>query len=123
MPCESEDDFAVEVHTQPGPQPASAGKTLRAPLSPGLYETVGINGVDRVELDQEIHWTGPGLLAFDGDREIVLERGQTATLRVSRTGPFVIDPKRTLRAAAVQGLFRDLGHWQDSRGRSGGSCC
>jgi hypothetical protein len=123
MPCDFDDEFAVEVETRPGPDPEKGGKTLRAPLSPGLYETVGIDSVARVELDAPVRWNGPGLLAFDGDREIVLEADQTATLRVRRTGPWVIDPKRTLRAAATQGLFLDLGHWHDSRGRSGNSCC
>ncbi len=123
MPCDSDDDFAVEVRTRPGPRPGDTGKTLRAPLSPGLYETVGIDGFDRVELNTELRWSGPGLLAFDGDREIVLEAGQEVTLRVTRTGPWVIEPKRALRAAALQGLFLDLGPWQDSRRHSGGSCC
>ena len=123
MPCDFNDDFAVEVQARPGRKPASAGKTLRAPLSPGLYETVGIDSVGRVELGDPVTWTGPGLLAFDGDREIVLEAGQSTTLRVQRTGPWVIDPNRALRAAAMQGLFMDLGEWHDHRGRSGGSCC
>ena len=123
MPCGFDDEFAVEVWTRPGGQPASTGKTLRAPLSPGLYETVGIDSVGRVELGEPVSWSGPGLLAFDGDREIVLEAGQTVTLRVLRTGPWVIDPERALRAAATKGLFLDLGEWRDSRGRPGGSCC
>ncbi len=123
MPCDFEDDFAVEVHARPGPDPARAGKTLRAPLSPGLYETVGIDSVTRIELDTPVQWTGPGLLAFDGDREIVLEANESVTLCVRRVGPWVVDAKRTLRAAAKRGLFLDLGQWQDTRGRSGHSCC
>ena len=123
MPCDSDDEFAVEVHARPGPHPENSGKTLRAPLSPGLYATVGIEGVERIELEIDVRWSGPGLLAFDGDREIVLESDQSATLRVARTGPWVIEPRRALRAAAMQGLFLDLGAWQDLRGRPGGSCC
>jgi hypothetical protein len=123
MPCDAEEDFAVEVRTRPEANPSESGKTLRAPLSPGLYQTVGIEAAKRVELGAEVRWTGPGLLAFDGDRELVLEANQSATLQVTRTGPWVIDCKRTLRAAALQGLFLDLGAWQDLRGRSGAGCC
>ncbi len=123
MPCGAEDEFAVEVRTRPGPDPEASGKTLRAPLSPGLYETVGIESVERVDLGTAVEWRGPGLLAFDGDREILLDAGDVATLRVRRTGPWVIDPERALRVAAQKGLFLDLGHWHDERGGSGGSCC
>ncbi|HIF93189.1 MAG: diacylglycerol kinase family protein [Myxococcales bacterium] len=123
MPCDADDDFAVEVKTRPGHHLAETGKTLRAPLSPGLYETVGIDTVERIELGTEVHWSGPGLLAFDGDREIVLTSDESATLSIHRSGPWVIDPKRAMRAAALQGLFLDLGQWQDARGRPGGSCC
>jgi hypothetical protein len=123
MPCDAEAELAVEVHTRPAANPAQSGKTLRAPLSPGLYETGGIEGVERVELGTDVRWSGPGLLAFDGDREIVLPADQSATLRVARMGPWVIEPRRAMRAAALQGLFLDLGEWHDLRGRPGGSCC
>jgi len=136
LPCQAEDDFGVCVETRPGPrgnstQPTShhagpiarTGKTLRAPISPGLYEEVGIEGVERVELGQPLVWRGPGLLAFDGDRELVLAEGESATLSVVRTGPWVINPWRALRAAAERSLFLDLGHWHDHRGAAGGTCC
>ncbi len=122
MPCFGGDEFGVEVRTRPEPQPERSGKSLRAPISPGLYATVGIDGVDRVELDADVDWTGPGLLAFDGDREIQLAPGESARLRVSRNGPWVIDPERALRAAAQQSLFTDMGHWHDQRG-GGTGCC
>lgn len=123
MPCSADDDFGVCVHTRTGPRGANSGKTLRAPISPGLYEEVGIDGVERVELGEALLWRGPGLLAFDGDRELVLAEGETARLTVSRTGPWVIDPRQALRAAAAAGLFLDLGHWHDHRSGAGGSCC
>src|SRR5690606_15974724 len=123
MPCAAGDDFGVCVHTRTGPRGHAHGKTLRAPISPGLYEEVGIDGVERIELGETLRWRGPGLLAFDGDRELVLGEGQTAKLTVSRTGPWVIDPAQALRAAAAAGLFLDLGHWHDHRSGAGGTCC
>ena len=65
---------------------------------------------------------GGGLLAFDGDREIVLDESQSAILRVTRDGPWVIDPSRAMVAAAEQGLYRDLGHWHDQRSGATGCC-
>ncbi|MEZ4330656.1 MAG: NAD(+)/NADH kinase [Myxococcota bacterium] len=123
MPCSGEDDFGVCVHTRTGAGGREGGKTLRAPISPGLYAEVGIDGVERVELGESLLWRGPGLLAFDGDRELVLAEGETARLTLSRTGPWVIDPAQALQAAAAAGLFLDLGHWHDHRGGAGGGCC
>ncbi|MFO0687604.1 MAG: NAD(+)/NADH kinase [Myxococcota bacterium] len=123
LPCSAEDDFAVCVHTRTGPPHGRPGRILRAPISPGLYEDVGVDFAERVELGSELVWKGPGLLAFDGDRELVLAEGETASLRVVRNGPFVIDPRRALRAAAEQDLFRDLAPWHDHRGTGGVTCC
>lgn len=124
MPCHAADDFAVEVHSRPEANPEKTGKSLRTPISPGLYANVGIDAVERVELGSEVRWTGPGLLAFDGDREIVLADGESAILRVVRDGPWVIDPTRAMVAAAEQGLFLDMGHWHDQRsGTKGVGCC
>ena len=123
MPCGAEDEFGVEVHTRPESRPELSGKSLRTPISPGLYANVGLEAVERVELDEEVSWTGPGLLAFDGDREIVLAPGERAALRVVRMGPWVIDPSRALLAAARQGLFTDLGHWHDQRSGGAIGCC
>lgn len=122
MPCFADDGFAVEVHTRPEPHPEQTGKSLRIPISPGLYANVGLEGVERIELGDEVRWTGPGLLAFDGDREIVLAEGESVMLRVVREGPWVIDPGRAMVAAAEQGLYRDLGHWHDQRSGATGCC-
>ncbi len=123
LPCDADDDFGVDVRTRPGPHPEARGKTLRAPLSPGLYQTVGIESVERVELGSAVCWSGPGLLAFDGDREILLAPGESVRLSVVREGPWVIDPIRSLRIAAEQGLFLDMGPWHDHRSGGSHSCC
>lgn len=123
MPCSAEDEFAVCVHTRTGSPHGRPGRILRAPISPGLYVDVGVDGAERIELGRELVWQGPGLLAFDGDRELVLAEGETALLRVVRNGPWVIDPRRALRAAAEAGLFLDLAPWHDHRGAGGMTCC
>ena len=48
---------------------------------------------------------GPGVLAFDGERERVLREGTIATVTVRRDGPAVIDVARTLTCAARHALF------------------
>ena len=44
---------------------------------------------------------GPGVLAFDGERERVLKPDQRARLTVQRDGPWVIDVAKTLAQAAA----------------------
>jgi len=81
------------------------GVTVDAPIAPGFYRPIGIRSHRKVRLGQPVVVEGPGVLAFDGERERVLRSGQRATLRVEREGPWVVDVGRTLRRAARKGLF------------------
>ena len=89
--------------------------TVHAPIAPGLYATVPVHEPRRLPLGERIALSGPGVLAFDGERERVLKPGQPATLRVVREGPRVIDVHHALHLAACRGLFRD-GHSEGSDG-------
>jgi hypothetical protein len=122
LPSRKHDDFGVVVDcTAPG----DGGRPLLAPISPGLYRTAHVEGFRRVDLGKDVQLEGPGLLEFDGDREIVLAEGEVATARVVRDGPRVIEVARTLGLAAERGLFLDRPHWHDDLDTSGGgaSCC
>ncbi len=103
---------------------AEGGRLLRAPVSPGLFRSAHVRGHRRLALDEATAVEGPGIIAFDGDRERVLQSGQQAIFRVSRAGPSVIDPRRTLNLAAERGLMLDMPHWIDPYdGGVGGGCC
>lgn len=125
-PCGIDDDFGVVVHIAP----PGHGHALLAPISPGLYRPVSVAEVRRIALGERIEIVGPGLLAFDGDRERALRDGQRAAIRIERDGPRVIDPSRTLRAAAMAGAYRGRPHWHDHRDdapahheHTGKDCC
>jgi hypothetical protein len=92
-------DAALWLDLGPG------GVTVDAPIAPGFYQRIGIRQHRRVKFGKVIQLEGPGVLAFDGERERVLRAGQRAWLRVERSGPRVIDVDRTLRRAARKGLF------------------
>lgn len=121
-PCGAQDDFGVEVVCGPGP---NGGRALLAPISPGLFRTVHVDGVRRLALGERSTLCGPGVLAFDGDRERTLAPGQAAELWVERNGPRVIDVARTLTLAARAGRFVDRGHWHDGFDLARGEidCC
>lgn len=86
---------------------------MDAPIAPGLYRRVSIAEVRPLDLGEAIDVSGPGVIAFDGERERRLRGGQRATLSVNRDGPLLIDIDRVLGLAACQGAFRipgEVGH-------------
>lgn len=83
------------------------GVSVRAPIAPGLYAPVPVASYRTLAGGEAVVLEGPGVLAFDGERERRLTRGQRATVRVVRDGPWVIDIERTMTVAACRGLYRD----------------
>lgn len=112
-PSGEDDDFGVVV-TCTGHD--DGGRPLLVPISPGLYRTVHVSEARRVALGEAIPVTGPGVLAFDGDREIALDDGEEVSLRIERAGPNVISVDRALVVAAEQGLYLDRGPFHDGHG-------
>jgi hypothetical protein len=120
-PASTSDDFGVQVNFC---QHDEGGQLLRAPVSPGLFRSAHIREVEKIPLGNTVTIDGPGILAFDGDREIKLTDNQQAQLTVNRDGPWVIDPRVTMRLAAERNLLLDLPHWQDPfDGANTGGCC
>ena len=54
------------------------GDPVTAPIAPGLYQDVPVRAVRTVSPGERIEITGPGVLAFDGERERTLKPGQRA---------------------------------------------
>ncbi len=78
-----------------------AGQSVRVPLAPGHYvDLVGSASHVRERDDRSVVLEGPCVLAFDGERDRVLDRDEVAHVTVSRDGPWVIDP-----AAVMMHIF------------------
>lgn len=116
-PTSADDDRGVVVAC------GAAGSPLLAPISPGLYTELGVVASREVALGERIELTGPGLLAFDGDRERDLAPGQAVCLWVERSGPRVIDVPAVLREAARRGSYREGRPWHDHRTAASSTCC
>jgi len=78
---------------------------VHAPIAPGYYRDVHVSSHRRIDFGEAVVVEGPGVLAFDGERERVLRPGQKATLRLTRSGPWVVDVVKTLHLAAEKGCF------------------
>ena len=82
-----------------------AARKLKVPISAGLHQVVGIAEDRTLNLGEPVAVTGPGILALDGDRTINLRDGESASLRVERDGPRIIEAEQVLAKAAADGLF------------------
>lgn len=82
------------------------GCTVNAPIAPGLYEPVHVARFQPLPLGRTVRTEGPGVLAFDGERERTLKPGQEAKLTLERAGPRVVDVTATLHLAAKEGAFK-----------------
>ncbi|WP_419923824.1 NAD(+)/NADH kinase [Candidatus Poriferisocius sp.] len=111
LPCAPEEDRGVVLEfIPPSRNPA---RLIRGALAPGWFASVGLAASRFLELDVSVDVAGPCLLAFDGERSRRLHPDQTASLRVVRQGPRVIDVGSVVLSGARAGAFErgmgDLG--------------
>jgi predicted polyphosphate/ATP-dependent NAD kinase len=100
QPVGSDDDSGLLVRCGEGKG------SVMAPVAPGLMESVPLSEVRRLQVGESVTVEGPGVLAFDGERERTLKPGQHATLTLKRDGPWLIDVRKTMNVAACNGLLR-----------------
>lgn len=98
-PVTAADDRGLVIEVGEG------GRELLAPIVPGQYAAVPVRAVRPLGPDESVELPGPGVLAFDGERERRLKPGDRARLYIRRDGPRVIDIERVLRLAACRGAF------------------
>ena len=95
----AEREDAALVLTFDGASP----RRVVAALAPGRFESIGLGHARTAALGEPMQLAGPGVLAFDGERERVLAPGQAATFRTLRDGPWVVDVRRVLARAVACG--------------------
>ena len=86
---------------------APEGRAVKAALAPGLIQPVHVADHRLLAAGDEVVLSSPepSVLALDGEREIELRIGSKTRLRISASGPAVVDARRTVAAAAHAGLF------------------
>ncbi len=93
------DDGGVLVRLGPG------GRRVRVPVAPGSFSSVDIAEVTPLAFGEVVHLRGPGVLAFDGERDLRIGADADVTVSVEPTGPLLIDVERTLALAAAERRF------------------
>jgi ATP-NAD kinase N-terminal domain len=91
------------------PRPVSIefgpGRKVAIPLAPGAFETVEVARATKLSLGECVEWVGPGILAFDGERNRKLADGQRARVHVALDGPIVVDVVQAIALGASRGCF------------------
>ncbi|MDP9464458.1 MAG: NAD(+)/NADH kinase, partial [Actinomycetota bacterium] len=98
-PVDRHEEGGVYVRFGPG------GRRVRMPLMPGSFATVEVAEVRALPFGESVVLTGPGMLAFDGERDRRVGPDATITLTIDQSGPLVIDVEQTLIRAAHDRRF------------------
>lgn len=79
---------------------------VTAPLAPGLIVTFDVEAVRKLSADDVVVVNGgQRILALDGEREIVLRKGQSAQIYLRQDGPWIVDVFRALHVMAEQKIM------------------
>ena len=100
-PLSNEEDAGLHLLLGRG-----ARSKVHAPIAPGMFETLRVRQVEPIGFDEVVRFEGPCVLAFDGEREREIQAGQRVEIRVSRSGPSVIDIRRAMQLAACRNWFK-----------------
>lgn len=84
---------------------ATGARPVRVPLAPGTFTTLGITEVSDLPEGSTVTLCGPGILAFDGERDRRIGTSTSVVATVDRGGPLLIDVESTLMRAARVGAF------------------
>ncbi len=98
-------DHAVEGRygSLPG---QGAGRTVLAPIAPGLVQQVGIRDHRWIQQGEMVRAAPvPCVLALDGERELEVRRGMLIDVQFDQHGPFVVHAQRALELGVAHGLF------------------
>ena len=98
-PLRRDDAGAVHVDVGPG------ARRVRVPIVPGSFEDLDIAAVAVIPGGVTVELPGPGVLAFDGERKVILRPDDTARVTVRTDGPRVIDVRTVLSLAVARGSF------------------
>lgn len=84
----------------------SPGQWVTAPIAPGIIENVSVRDMQlmAVGASADIH-VAPSVIALDGEREVEIKKGQTASIRLSANGPRVVDVEKTMAVAMQKKIF------------------
>jgi len=83
------------------------GDSILAPVAPGIVAPLKATRPERIDLGNQYDFTAERdcMIALDGEREVKLKEGQTATFLITRNGPWRVNVRETMELAQREGFF------------------
>jgi len=82
------------------------GKTVTAPIGPGLIQSIGISKETQMPAGESVFINeSPCVIALDGEREVEVRPGDQISIRFSNNGPLVVDVPKVMALAQQASLF------------------
>lgn len=79
------------------------GTQVLAPIAPGIIEWVPVNNYRYLNVGATIAInSSPCIIALDGEREVEVAKGETASIKLTLEGPRVVNVEAALREAAAK---------------------
>lgn len=102
LPTPRDGDRGVVVRLDPH----AAGRTVFAPIAPGVLRELGVGEVRPLALGElVVSDVTAGTVALDGERELEFRAPTRVSVRLTGDGPVVIDVQRAMWLAAQRQLF------------------
>lgn len=107
-PVRQTDPFGAALRFGP-PGSGKDGKTVVVPIAPGLFRKINIVSLKSLPLGHCVPVRDtPCIIALDGEREVIFEKGEEGDICLDLGGPLVTDARQALRHAAEQGFFEAI---------------
>jgi len=96
-----EDDFGVCIDLTKNKY------KIITPIAAGVMKTIKMGEPEIIEINKEYEYIADkkGVIALDGEREIVFRKGDKFIFKITRRGPYHVDIIKTLEIAQSNGFF------------------
>jgi predicted polyphosphate/ATP-dependent NAD kinase len=101
MIVKEEDDFGICIDL------TKDKYKIKAPIAAGLVEKITIGEPEIIEMNTDYVYIpeNKGIIALDGEREIIFKKGDKFIFKITRNGPLHVNIVKTLEIAQKEGFF------------------
>ena len=99
-PIGLKDDTGIYITLESNHNSNKKTKMVKAILFPGVIENVKVKEYEFLKPGRRIQFTNPLTIALDGEREIMIDKGDVAEAEISFDGPVIIDLEKVLENLA-----------------------